>query len=311
MTLLMTGLVTAWLPGSSIEIPPENFKGLLPVFAFLVSLYLPAVAIAGILRRRSSRLSHYLRNGADRVAIVLRVTMIFLLFASLPGLYTYLAASTKAPLLDPTLAAIDRSLGFDWLTFLDWINAYPRVCQVLIFAYHATIPLLPVMVIGLALANREGRAMELLALFSVSLLLTGLVMAMVPAAGAYAHFQPSRERFSNLTAQAGMWHYRDLLLLRSGAPFVFRPAEISGIVTFPSFHTVIAVITAYSVRGLRFVFIPVATLNLLMIVSTLPEGGHHLVDVLAGLFVACVSIVIVRTLCGPAVTGNAAAEPSA
>lgn len=52
---------------------------------------------------------------------------------------------------------------------------------------------------------------------------------------------------------------------------------------------------AYSMRYFRIVFWPVVVLEITMIVSTMPEGGHHLVDLIAGAAVAGGSIVVVRS----------------
>ena len=70
---------------------------------------------------------------------------------------------------------------------------------------------------------------------------------------------------------------------------------MQGLVTFPSFHTSLAIITTYAVRGIRFVTLPVAILNGLVIVSTLPEGGHYLIDVIAGAIISIIAIVAIRT----------------
>jgi membrane-associated phospholipid phosphatase len=131
---------------------------------------------------------------------------------------------------------------------------------------------------------------------AITSLLTAAGMALVPAVGAYAYFNPPPELFDNFTHHAGMWHYAELMKLRSGEPFVFLADNVRGMVTFPSFHTVLGIIIAYALRGFRWLFAPVAILNAVMIVSTLPEGGHHLVDVLAGIAIALIGLTLVRTL---------------
>ncbi len=64
-----------------------------------------------------------------------------------------------------------------------------------------------------------------------------------------------------------------------------------GIVTFPSFHAAGAIILGYYGRhataGCAIVAIDVA-----MLVSTVPIGGHYVVDVLAGATIAIVAIAI-------------------
>jgi membrane-associated phospholipid phosphatase len=52
--------------------------------------------------------------------------------------------------------------------------------------------------------------------------------------------------------------------------------------------------TTYALRDTRWLFIAVLLLNATMIVSTLPVGGHHLVDVLAGAGLTFAAILLVR-----------------
>ena len=50
----------------------------------------------------------------------------------------------------------------------------------------------------------------------------------------------------------------------------------------------------------RFVYVavPVAVLNAVVIIATIPEGGHYLIDVIAGAVIAVLSIVIVHGVAG-------------
>jgi hypothetical protein len=133
------------------------------------------------------------------------------------------------------------------------------------------------------------------ALYAVTALITATIATIVPAEGAHAYFAPSREQFSNFTSLSGMWHYDSLVTLRTAKTMSFNPFQhLEGMVTFPSFHATAAILIAYAVRGVRFVAIPMLILNVLMIVSVIPEGGHYLVDLIAGLLIALVCIVVSR-----------------
>ena len=92
-----------------------------------------------------------------------------------------------------------------------------------------------------------------------------------------------------------MWHYEALQALRSQADTTLDLSKVQGLVTFPSFHTNLAIITAYAVRDIRFFAVPVTILNGIVIVATLPEGGHYLVDVLAGAVIAASCIAFFRS----------------
>jgi membrane-associated phospholipid phosphatase len=198
--------------------------------------------------------------------------------------------------MDDNLARVDAALGFNWLSFLAAANSEPWLGTMLVAAYHSLGVQLPALGLILVTLRREERLLEFIGLFAFTFLLTAMGMALVPAAGAYAYFNPRPELFESFTRHAGMWHYAELMKLRSGEPFVFLADNVRGMVTFPSFHTVLGIIIAYALRGFRWLFAPVAILNAVMIVSTLPEGGHHLVDVLAGIAIALIGLTLVRTL---------------
>jgi len=57
--------------------------------------------------------------------------------------------------------------------------------------------------------------------------------------------------------------------------------RMQGLISIPSLHAAMAVLLVHAMRGTRL--LPVfAVLNVAMLVSTPLDGGHYLVDVLAG-----------------------------
>ncbi|HEY7550294.1 MAG TPA: phosphatase PAP2 family protein [Hyphomicrobiaceae bacterium] len=250
-----------------------------------------------ILRRLEGDLSKTasgIRIAAYRLDVLARVAAFTVCSGIAAGTYMYLATSAALPLQDARLASLDRALGFDWPAFLASANASPLISTVLAAAYHSALPQMLALYLLLCFSGRERRLAEFLALISVTSVVVGALMLLVPAAGAYAHFHPPRELFDGFGAKAGMWHYETLIRLRSQAAPSLDFAQMEGLVTFPSFHTVLAIITAYAFRGIRFVTLPAVILNGIVIVSTLPEGGHYLVDVIAGAAIAVAGIALVR-----------------
>ncbi|WP_031193386.1 phosphatase PAP2 family protein [Mesorhizobium sp. L2C066B000] len=207
----------------------------------------------------------------------------------------HVGSATERPLADPVLASIDARMGFDWLWFLSITNN-KLIAPVLIFAYHALGPQVPLVLLLNIATNRNDKILEFVALLAVSSVLAGATMALVPAEGAYAYFKPTAEQFNHFTVQAGMWHYETLMALRSGEPFDLVMAKSNGLVTFPSFHTALGIMVVYALRDYRWLSWPLGGLNAIMVISTLPEGGHHLIDVFAGALVGVASIFAVRMI---------------
>lgn len=297
-TLVVTALFAAFdallLPASSIVFSPRNYLETARVAAALAFGFAIGWGTLRHFRRDESRMGLLVRQLADGLRILTLAGGLFALFGLFAGLFMYLASDTSAPLIDGALARADAALGLHWLPLLERVNAAPLVARGLVFAYATTGPVLILLFPLLAFSRREDRLMELVALIAVTSLFTGILMYLFPAAGAYAWFQPAAPLWSNLSAQAGMWHYEVLQELRSGRPFTYLQSQATGLVTFPSFHTVLAIITAYAARGIRGVFPVLLVLNAIVVVSTVPEGGHYVVDVIAGGLVAVVGIVAVR-----------------
>lgn len=126
----------------------------------------------------------------------------------------------------------------------------------------------------------------------VAVVLSGLF----PAAGAYAHHRPEPSLFNNLNPSAGLWHIEHFEGLRNGSLRLIQLGQMQGFVTFPSFHTCFAITLAWCFRDFRWLF-PIAILvNGAVLVSTLSEGGHYLVDVLAGIVITIACIVLRQTV---------------
>ena len=69
---------------------------------------------------------------------------------------------------------------------------------------------------------------------------------------------------------------------------------LEGVVSFPSFHTILGVIPIYALRDRRALMMAALAVNGTMIVSTMPVGGHHLIDVVAGAAVSLGAILVTR-----------------
>ena len=283
-----------WLPVSSLQFANSNLW-IIGQSWVVIGLAFGMLRLALYrLRGDQSSLGSTLRGAANGGDLLVHVAAFSVVWGIAGGTFMYLATSAALPLQDARLATLDQILGFDWLGFLILANSSRVVSWVLVAAYHSALPQLVLLYLLLCFGGRERRLAEFITLSSITSVAVGALMVLVPAAGAYAHYHPQRELFDGFSADAGMWHYETFVMLRTQATSVLDIGKMEGLVTFPSFHTVLAIITVYAVRGMRFVAVPAAILNGIVIVSTLPEGGHFLVDVLAGAIVAVLGIALVR-----------------
>lgn len=284
-----------WLPNSGLTFAPSNWGMLLQVLACCIF----AAAFITVA-------SHRLRTDERRPAIVLRKTLLLaelLWRTALPigallmagSTLSYVITAANLPLRDNILADIDHLVGFNWLGFLTATNAHPVVAMLLTRAYQTTGIITQLVLIWLVWQQCGDRLVELTAVLSLSTVALCVTMWLVPAAGAFAYFHPAPELFGNFAAMGEMWTFgHTFTMLRDGTLSVVDASKIDGIVSFPSFHTMLGVMTTYAARDTRWLAIPVLVVNGAMILATMPVGGHHLADVLAGAGLTIAAILIVR-----------------
>ena len=72
--------------------------------------------------------------------------------------------------------------------------------------------------------------------------------------------------------------------------------EMAGIVSFPSYHTILALLLPYAARGSGRPGAVLLLWNLAMMPSIVPIGGHYLTDQLGGTALTCAVIAADRAL---------------
>ena len=296
---LLVVVTSVWLSVSSLEFANSNFWAIGGIGLGFGLWFCIIRLVSYRLRDDRSTIANAIRAAADRIDLLAWAFVFNTCFTFAGFTFTCLATAALLPLQDARLAVLDQMLGFDWLWFLALTNSSRAVSSVLGAAYGTTALQLIMLYLVLSFSRREQRLAEFLTLYSVTFVAVCLLMLLVPAAGAYPYYRPPRALFDGFSPNAGMWHYKLFTELRTQTAIVLDFRHMEGLVTFPSFHTVLAIITAYAVRGIRFIAVPVAILNGIVIVSTVPEGGHFLVDVIAGAIIAVASIALVRLQLGP------------
>jgi membrane-associated phospholipid phosphatase len=99
--------------------------------------------------------------------------------------------------------------------------------------------------------------------------------------------------------------------LRDGSLSSFALLHMTGIVTFPSFHTALAIVLIYVHRPPLPSFVPLMILNVVMLVAIPFAGHHYLVDMIAGAGVAAISIAIVRLAIRPSLSEDSVSAVAA
>jgi membrane-associated phospholipid phosphatase len=203
-------------------------------------------------------------------------------FTIVSPILMYLAVTLSRPLIDSDLVTADSALGFHWLVVYQWFLRHPMIEELLAIAYATIVPQMIFLIFTLNLIGQIERCWEMLWLFMINTLICISCLAVWPASGAFGYFHV---------------HYYDsyphtFFELRSRRMEVIGAKPMEGLISFPSLHAALAIIYVYSVRGIRYLFLPLMVVNVLMFFSTTVIGGHHFVDLVAG-GMMCVGVVLI------------------
>jgi hypothetical protein len=195
-----------------------------------------------------------------------------------------IAGRSPYPLVDDRLAALDASVGFHTEYFVRLLSELPVVRETFALVY-ATLPILVIAaIIAPSIVRCAGRSQRFVVAVILAVVMTAFVFWRWPAVGPW-----TAEAYAPTMVQSGAADY--LFRLRSNLP-VLVDMNNAGIVSLPSFHVVLAVLSAHTLSFTRLLRPFAWALCALICLSTITTGWHYGVDVLAGLLVAATSIVI-------------------
>ena len=256
------------LKAEGIRIVPHDFLTNILTIAILL-----AISVIYTYVRRSDRIAEMTHMGA-----------VFLAFAAVSAIASYLVAELQRPLVDDYLAAADRALGLDWLASYKWVVAHPHIKQGLFVAYGSLIPQIVFLLLFLNFRGRCARGWEMMWLFMVSCMICVAFSGLWPAMGAFGYY--------NVEPDSNYVHV--FKALHNGTLKVMGDSRVEGIIQFPSFHMALAILLTYVARGMPILFLTLLEINILVFISTPAIGGHHFADLWGGIVLALMTIFVVR-----------------
>ena len=267
--LIIAALAAADIAGLRLTGMHLEVEGVVKLGAALLALF--SIGLVYSRWRPVERLTDLAQTAAQLMA-----------FFAAVGVFSYLVSASAAPLVDDALAAGDRAIGFDWLAWFSWVHEHRIVTLVFKIAYNSATPQLALIPVYLALSGQAQRNARLIWELMLSLTLIVPLSGLLPAASAWVHYA--------VTDLIPAIHMPDFTALRNGTMREISLARMEGLITFPSFHTTLAVLFVAALRRHRLALAIGAVVNGLMLLSIPSEGGHYLVDVIAGAMVAAVAI---------------------
>lgn len=224
------------------------------------------------------------------VSHLMRETAHLAAFTAAAAMLSYLVTASPRPLIDEWLVAVDRALGFDWRAYVGFVNERPWLGTASSLLYMSTLPQVAVAAILLPVLGRTDRAREFVLAVMIAALVSILMSGLWPAAGALAHFRPEEAFYAANGPIVDLAYKQEFFRMRALDIPVLTLDGAKGLIAFPSYHVALSVLIALAFRGRPLLFWPLAAVNLGVVLSTPVDGGHHLIDGLAGVAVAFASL---------------------
>ena len=233
-----------------------------------------------------------LSGRSDRIGAATICAALFIFYSLCMSMFNYQLLPLWREPIDLQLNAIDRMLGYHWPSIIKWASQHLIFNEIVRFAYMSTIPQFAVMVVILGLSGLVKELHILILSVTITATFTICFWGIFPTFGTTILFDlpPAIEKLAS--PLAGTAYGAQLLAMAKQGPGLISPEQIKGLIAFPSYHIVLAFTAVYAARRIKWVFFVYLVLNALILPGIFMHGGHHLVDLPAGIVVAAAGLFI-------------------
>jgi hypothetical protein len=212
-------------------------------------------------------------------------------------LFGQLMGGLNYPLVDSQLAAFDATLGINWLSIVTYFASLPEWVSIYSTKLYSSTDILGLLVaVFLIFSGKHKRLEEFVTYFILTAIIVNIFAGFFPAASAYEYFKPSSDLYARLSPIVGEGYMNDFFALRNGEMHQLKLIGANGIVSFPSFHTIIALLLAYVVRGCGLTTYLVGIWCLGIVATTPFDGAHYVADIIGGGVTLMATIAVMQRL---------------
>jgi hypothetical protein len=194
--------------------------------------------------------------------------------------------------IDATLAWIDRQFGVDWPALMNFVSLHSVADWILQLAYVSVGPQITMLLLALGLTKQPEQIYKFCLVLSLATIITMGFWAIFPSFGAFSVYELPEKINLHLAVALDSKYAHHLVARLANGPGRISPSEDGGLIGFPSFHSVMALVVVWYSRYLPRLWWPAVVLNLVVLVATPIQGGHHVVDVFGGICVLILSICL-------------------
>jgi hypothetical protein len=240
------------------------------------------------------------RRGDPQLAAMLMGTSFLCLFSAAASVLNYFLLTLHGPRIDHVLAAADRALGFDWYRTMVAMARHPLLNDVLFLVYNMVLPEIALIMVTLAWTGQVEKVYRYCLALGAGALIAIAMWALMPSFGAESLYILPPEVAGRLVLSVTSDYGKALVALLQNGPGYISPSDLRGLIAFPSYHGVLALIMAWYGWHLRWLRWPLLLLNAMIIVCSPIQGGHHMVDMLGSFPVAALAIFFATRSTGSA-----------
>lgn len=278
--LVSAGFVAALAPFTSARIEWNGYA--------IVALGALALLVAGQLYRQSGR--------SDRIGDTLVAAGLFLVFPVALSFLNHLFLPHGRETVDGALAWIDSFYGFHHPDWVAWAGAHPFANEAARVAYNSSLVQIAALVLVLGFSGRCERLGVFQLILAVAGILTVAIWVLLPTngVGTVHPLPPEVEALARPTV-TNAYAFELERMAREGPALISHDA-VKGLISLPSYHTIMACACAWAAWGVRVLRWPFVLLNLVVLYGTIVHGGHHMIDLPAGMAVFAVSLLLARRI---------------
>lgn len=298
VTLTVIAIDAAWLIKIDWLITnistPLIALGLLIVFIF--TAFNLGIAITTMARPQHPEVDRVKADINRRTWLTIHYTSLMFIFLQAMIVLIYLTLTLDTQTIDTQLDRVDKLMGFDWLGIYNWTEHSPMLNMMLNGTYYTLGVQMLIIPFILGAMGNDRHLRELTAQQIAAFLIMIMISTPYPAYGTFSHYGVGSSNDLALTTHFAAIRQHTFDTLNFG--------ELQGLVSMPSMHAALAILLTYALRSFSLLFIAACLFNTVMIISTPTEGGHYLVDTLAGILLGIITILISRCLMHPKSTDH-------
>lgn len=232
-------------------------------------------------------LALYAKDKAPRIAFfTLTYTTYFWVILSF-AVITNGMQYTPFPTIDHQLLRLDQIIGLNSIVLIQWTAKHLIIKKIFESAYAFLNMEMLMVPLLLPWFYTQKHVYQWFTMMLVAFLLGSLIYYFLPTAALTSVLQSHYFLTSEKATALKFYQIHHYLSVTTGD---------GGMIAFPSFHVVWAILLSYSLRGKKWLFYPFAVINFIVILSTLFLGWHYLMDVIGAIILVLITVVITNKI---------------